>query len=79
MSKSSSRSVGGMGLLGLGGMGGTGFIGGTVCSTEDNSFYCRLGRFTAEVRMIIYLILWSFIIFVLPIYYGRMYFKNKSK
>lgn len=51
-----------------------GFFGGTICSVDDDSFYCKLDRFTNEIRMILFLIL----LVTLPIYYLKAYFSKKK-
>tara|TARA_B100000900_G_C20160126_1_gene545561 strand:- start:157 stop:363 length:207 start_codon:yes stop_codon:yes gene_type:complete len=57
-----------------GSMGGGGIYGGTICDSTDPTFYCKMVRFTSELRMLLFILL---IIFV-PIYYLKVYFSNKK-
>jgi len=64
---------------------GTGFLAGAVssgqgsggalfgsCSVDDQSFFCRLSRFTSSVSMIIYLVA-----VIAVIFYGIKYLRKK--
>lgn len=44
--------------------GGGGAFGGVICSPDDDTFYCKLTRFTSEVNMVIRLLF----VFILPFY-----------
>ena len=70
-----SKSSGSGGGFLLGAMAGSsgGMFSGTICSSTDDTFYCKLTRFTQEIRMFFFLIL----LVVVPIYYLRLYKKRK--
>lgn len=60
-------------LLGAMASGGGGMFSGTICDPKDDTFFCKLTRFTQEVRMFLFLIM----LVVVPIYYLRLYKKRK--
>ena len=73
MSNRSGSGSGGGFLLGSMAGGGGGMFSGTICDSTDDTFFCKLTRFTQEVRMFLYLIF----LLVIPIYYLHLYKKNK--
>jgi len=74
MSKGSgSGSNGGFMLGAMAGSGG-GMFSGTICDSTDDTFFCKLTRFTQEVRMFLFLIL----LVVMPIYYLHLYKKRRK-
>ena len=51
-----------------------GYYGGTMCSPTDDTFFCKLDRFTSEIHMLLFLVS----LIVLPIYLFVKYKKNKK-
>jgi hypothetical protein len=51
----------------------SGQIGGTICTPDDQTMYCKMSRFTGEVQMVFSILLIPAII----IYYFYMYKKKK--
>ena len=72
----SKRSGSGRGFLlgAVAGSGGGGMFTGTICDPTDETFFCKLTRFTQEVRMFLFLIM----LVVVPIYYLRLYKKKRK-
>jgi len=70
----SSGSDGGILLGALAGGSRGGMFYGTICDPTDETFFCKLTRFTQEVRMFLFLIM----LVVVPIYYLRLYKKKRK-
>ena len=48
--------------------------GGTICSSNDDTFFCKLNRFTTEIHMLLFLVA----LIAVPIYLLVKYKKNKK-
>ena len=51
-----------------------GYYGETLCSPTDDSFFCKLDRFTNEIHMLLFLVA----LIAVPIYLLVKYKKNKK-
>lgn len=51
-----------------------GYYGGTMCSSTDDTFFCKLNRFTSEIHMLLFLVA----LIAVPIYLLVKYKKNKK-
>ena len=43
--------------------------GGTICSSTDQTFYCRMSRLTSEFHMVISVAMWFIIMPLILVYY----------